>query len=163
MNRLILDPSLNWLVTFIASFLIWILIFGFITYFFLKRKIKKEIVYRVILSTFLAWLISELLKKIIPSIRPFKINGYPPLTITVPLGGSFPSAHTSSAFALAISIIIYNPELGFAFLLGALTVAAGRMFANVHYFIDILGGAFLGSSVAFLINRFFPIKKRSKK
>ena len=155
MNRLILDPNLNWLVTFIASFLIWILIFGFITYFFLKRKIKKEIVYRVILSTFLAWLISELLKKIIPSIRPFKINGYPPLTITVPLGGSFPSAHTSSAFALAISIIIYNPELGFAFLLGALTVAAGRMFANVHYFIDILGGSFLGSLVAFLVNRFF--------
>ena len=163
MNRLILDPSLNWLVTFIASFLIWILIFGFITYFFLKKKIKKEVVYRVILSTFLAWLISELLKKIIPSIRPFKINGYPPLTITVPLGGSFPSAHTSSAFALAISIIIYNPELGFAFLLGALTVAAGRMFANVHYFIDILGGSFLGSLVAFLVNRFFPIKKRSKK
>ncbi|MBU0998388.1 phosphatase PAP2 family protein [Patescibacteria group bacterium] len=160
MNRLILDPNLNWLVTFIASFLIWILIFGFITYFFLKKKIKKEVVYRVILSTFLAWLISELLKKIIPSIRPFKINGYPPLTITVPLGGSFPSSHTSSAFALAISIIIYNPELGFAFLLGALTVAAGRIFANVHYFIDILGGAFLGGLVAFLIHRFFPIKKK---
>ena len=163
MNRLILDPSLNWLVTFIASFLIWILIFVFIIYFFLKKNIKKEIVYRVILSTFLAWLISELLKKIIPSIRPFKINGYPPLTITVPLGSSFPSSHTSSAFALAISIIIYNPELGFVFLLGSLAVSAGRIFANVHYFIDILGGAFLGSSVAFLINRFFPIKKRSKK
>ncbi|MFH1971234.1 MAG: phosphatase PAP2 family protein [Patescibacteria group bacterium] len=163
MNRLILDPSLNWLVTFIASFLIWILIFGFIIYYAVKKKVKKEVVVRVIISTFLGWLISEIIKKIIPSLRPFKINGYPPLTITIPSGGSFPSSHTSSAFALAVTIIIYNPELGFAFLLGALTVAAGRILANVHYFIDILGGAFLGSLVAFLVNRFFHKKKEIKR
>jgi len=92
------------------------------------------------------------------------MNGYPPLTITIPSGNSFPSSHSSSAFALAISIIIYKPELGFAFLLGALSVAAGRVFANVHYFIDILGGALLGSLISFSLNYFFPlIKKKNKK
>lgn len=159
MNELILDPSLNWLITFIASFLIWIMIFAFIVFYAIRKKIKKEIVFRIILSTFLAWLISELIKKIIPSIRPFKINGYPPLTITIPKGASFPSSHTSAAFGLAIAIFFYKPELGFAFLLGALTVAAGRILANVHYFIDILGGAVLGSIIAYLINRFYPRKK----
>jgi len=152
MNELILDPTVNWLVTFIASFLIWILIFGYIIFFAIRKKIKKEVVYRIIISTFMAWAISEIIKKFFHTIRPFKINGYPPLTITVPSGNSFPSSHTSSAFGLAVAIILYNPELGFAFLLGALAVAAGRVLANVHFLIDILGGAILGTSVSLLIN-----------
>lgn len=161
MNEIILGPTLNWLVTFIASFLIWIMIFGFLINYAVKKKIKKEVVVRVILSTFFAWLLSELIKKIIPTIRPFKLNGYPPLTITIPSGNSFPSSHTASAFALAVSIILYNPELGFAFLLGALTVAAGRIFANVHFLVDILGGIVLGSIVAYFFN--FLLNKKTKK
>ena len=162
MNELILDPSLNWLVTFIASFLIWIMIFAFIIFYAIRKKIKKEIIFRIILSTILAWLISELIKKLIPSIRPFKLNGYPPLTITIPSGASFPSSHTSAAFGLAMAIFFYKPDLGFAFLLGALTVAAGRILANVHYFIDVLGGIFLGGTVSYLINRFY-LQIKSKK
>jgi len=162
MNKIILDPTFNWLVTFIASFLIWIMIFGFILFYGIKKKIKKEIVLRVIFSTLLAWLTSEIIKRIIPSVRPFRVNGYPPLTITIPSGNSFPSSHTASAFGLAVSILLLKPELGFAFLLGALTVASGRIFANVHFFIDILGGAFLGSIVALLINLFFPLKINKK-
>jgi undecaprenyl-diphosphatase len=161
MNEIILHPTVNWLVTFIASFLIWIMIFGFIVFYAIRKKIQKEIVFKIILSTFLAWLISELLKKIIPSIRPFKINGYSPLTITIPKGSSFPSSHTSAAFGLAISIFFYKPDLGFAFLLGALVVAAGRILANVHYIIDILGGIFIGGGVSYLVNRFY-LKKTSK-
>lgn len=162
MNRFLLTPTLNWLITFIASFLIWLLIFGFILYYALKKKIKKEIVVRVLLSTFIAWLVSEILKEIIPSLRPFKVNGYPPLTVTIPKGASFPSSHTASAFALAVSIILYKPDLGFAFLLGALAVAAGRIFANVHYFIDIVGGALLGGIISYFVNFFYLLKKKKR-
>lgn len=162
MNEIILLPTFNWLVTFLASFLIWILILGFIVFYAIRKKIQKEIVFRIVISTFLAWLISEGLKQIIPSIRPFKVNGYPPLTITIPSDSSFPSSHTSAAFALAISIFFYKPELGFAFLLGAIAVAAGRVLANVHYIIDIVGGILIGGSVSYLVNLFY-LRKNSKK
>ena len=162
MNRVLLSPTPNWLVTFIASFLIWLMIFVFIVLYAIKKKIKREIVVKVIFSTLFAWLLSEGIKQIIPSIRPFKINGYPPLTITIPLTGSFPSSHTSAAFALAASLFFYKKELGFAFLLGALTVAAGRILANVHYLKDILGGVFLGGIIAYLVYRFYPLKKRKR-
>lgn len=162
MNEIIFTPSLNWLVTFIASFLFWLMIFLLLFFYGFKRKIKLEILVKAVLSVSIAYLISELIKYFIPSIRPFKINGYPPLTITVPSGSSFPSSHSSAAFALAVSLLIYKPDFGFAFLLGALTVAAGRILANVHYFLDVLGGAFLGSVVAFFINRFYPKKSKRK-
>jgi len=163
MNRVIFDPTLNWLVTFIASFLIWLMVFIFITFYGIKKKVKKDIIVRVILSTSIAWILSEVLKKLIPSIRPFNLNGYPPLTITIPTDSSFPSSHTSAAFAFAISLFFYKTEVGFAFLLGAITVAVGRILANVHFIKDILGGIVLGGMSALLVNFFYKRRDNKKK
>jgi undecaprenyl-diphosphatase len=57
---------------------------------------------------------------------------------------SFPSGHTATSFALAAVLAARFPRAGWAFYLGAVLVAAGRVVGGSHYLSDLLGGAVLG-------------------
>jgi len=68
---------------------------------------------------------------------------------------SFPSGHSTSAFALAV-FILYEPLIKHkGFTLGLFIIAASAAISRVywghHYLIDILGGAFLGTFLALII------------
>ncbi len=90
-----------------------------------------------------------MIKDVFPgTLRPFQINGYPPLTITTPLDGAFPSGHSAAAFGLAVAVFLFNKKVGVLYLLGAIVVASGRILGNVHFPIDVLAGAVLGSFIA---------------
>src|SRR3990172_9406950 len=99
-------------VTFLASFRIWVLFFGILILWLVDGRIKKEVALHAILATVLAWTVAEMIKSFLPSIRPFNINGLTPLTLTVPIGGAFPSGHTASAFAASTSIFLHKKGLG---------------------------------------------------
>lgn len=84
------------------------------------------------------------MKPIIKRPRPFETFGFKDLLIDEPLGSSFPSGHTSSSFASATSIYLFDTKLGlFAFLISTL-IAFSRMYHYVHYPTDIIGGIILG-------------------
>jgi undecaprenyl-diphosphatase len=57
---------------------------------------------------------------------------------------SFPSSHSSAAFALAFSVAIVDPVLGGTLLAAAVTVAWGRVFTGVHYPLDVAAGLIVG-------------------
>ncbi len=57
---------------------------------------------------------------------------------------SFPSDHASLAFAMAFSVVFLRPFLGSVLLVMAAAVAWGRVFAGLHYPVDVLGGALAG-------------------
>lgn len=155
MNEIILSESVNWPITFLASFLIWVMVGSLFGLWALGGKIKKEVAIQALLAALIAWGISEFVKFIIPSVRPFQINGYPPLTLTIPVDNAFPSSHATAAFALAVLIFLHNKKTGFIFLLSAIAVGLGRVLANVHSVVDVFGGMFVGTSVSLLIKRFF--------
>jgi len=84
--------------------------------------------------------------------RPF--NAYPNLIFNKadPKDPSFPSGHTSSAFATATSLSLAYPKWyvivpSFAW---ASTVAYSRMHLGVHYPTDILGGIAVGVLTSFI-------------
>lgn len=159
------------LVEFFATFLIWFLFAGLVILWFIDGKIKKEQVVHALFACLFAWLIAALIKHFFPTIRPFVTNGREIDVLMRPTDGAFPSEHATLAFALAVTIFMHDRRVGWFFLVGALLIGIARVLANVHYPIDILGGAFLGTLVAVvierlhfldLVNRFTP-RKRGRK
>lgn len=98
--------------------------------------------------------------------RPFE--SYPDIMKKSDGGGpSFPSGHTSAAFATATSLSLEYPKwyVILPSYLWAGTVGYSRMYLGVHYPSDVLGGMVTGIGSAFLtykINRWLN-KNNSKK
>jgi undecaprenyl-diphosphatase len=153
MNEALLVDKGAWIVAFMASFLIWIMFGGLLVLWLIDGRIKKEQALHAFLSALLAWLIAEMLKNLIPSVRPFKVYGYAPLTFTVPMDSSFPSSHAAATFAMAASVWLHNRRLGTIFVFGAILTGVGRMLANVHSLLDIMTGGVLGAASAVFVAR----------
>lgn len=138
-------------ITFLASFLIWFMFAGLFVLWVIDGRIKKEQVLHALFAATLAWVLAEMIKSVFPTLRPFRFNGFPILTITVPGDSAFPSAHMALATALATAVFSHSKKLGIWFALAALAVGIGRIMANVHTPLDILGGAILGIAASYLI------------
>jgi undecaprenyl-diphosphatase len=143
----------NPVVTFFASFLVWILMGGLFVLWITDGKIQKEQVLYALYATFFAWTVAYFIKEMFPTLRPFLINGGNIGTVTVPFDGAFPSQHTAIAFALGSTIYIHNKKIGWIYFLGAISIGIARVIANVHYPLDIIGGALIGALSAIFVER----------
>lgn len=144
---------INLAITFLASFLIWFMFAGLLILWVIDGKIKKEQVLHALFAAALAWGIAEVIKALFPTLRPFEVNGAVSMVLIPPIGGAFPSAHSAAAFALATTIWLHDKKVGLIYIISALTVGIARVLGNVHYPIDILGGAILGSATSFLAEK----------
>jgi len=144
---------INIFITFAASFLLWFMLFGLLILWFVDGKIKKEQAVHAIFAFGSAWILAHVIKAFFPTLRPFQVNGGP-VEVVLPLAnGGFPSGHSAAAFALAVTIWKHDKKVGLAFLIAALFVGAGRVLANVHYPIDIVGGMVLGVIDSLLVEK----------
>lgn len=135
-------------VTFLASILIWLMFFGLIVLWVIDGKIKKEVVLHALFSCVFAWVITESIKFIFPTLRPFQVQNIIPLTTTIPGDGAFPSTHTAVAFALSVTILKHDKKVGILYLIMSALVGAARIMAHVHYPIDIIAGALIGTIIS---------------
>jgi len=62
---------------------------------------------------------------------------------------SFPSGHTITAFAVAISLSLFYPGLAVGLLFCAVSVATSRILLGMHFLSDVLAGAVIGTGLAF--------------
>lgn len=109
---------------------------------------KPYYLFSVVISSAI---VATILKHAINRPRPFITH---PIIEKITAGGnpSFPSGHTSDAFAIATAISIAYPKWYIIILAytWAITVAYSRMFLGVHYLSDVIAGALLGIGLAFL-------------
>lgn len=97
-----------------------------------------------------------ILKNWIARPRPCWLDESIVLAIARPDSYSFPSGHTYSSFACAVSILFHNKKWGIAALGLAALIAFSRMYLFVHFPSDILGGIVLGILTAWLAHVLTP-------
>ncbi len=95
-----------------------------------------------------AIVLNYLVKAIVKRPRPV-LEGLPPLG-GAPSSLSFPSAHATSAFAVATAMTRVEPWGALAFVL-ALALALGRPYLGMHYPSDVLAGAVLGVLLGLIV------------
>lgn len=84
-----------------------------------------------------------------------------PIWVNIKTQNSFPSGHTTSAFAMFVffALALENQVLKYFFFIIACLVAISRVYLLQHFFIDVVAGAFIGSISALLIMWFLRYKK----
>ncbi len=106
-------------------------------------------------SISLVGVVVQLIKTNIPFPRPSQIlDGVTSLS-SYGNYDSFPSMHSALAFAVAVFIYQYSKKAGLIALALAILVALSRVFVGVHFPIDVLVGAFIGSIVSWGIVKVF--------
>jgi undecaprenyl-diphosphatase len=111
---------------------------------------KQEEVKHILFAAIITSIVAITLKELIDLPRPYMTNGKDALAGYVSYG-SFPSLHTALAFSLSTTVILHQKRLGILLFLVAAVIGMGRIAANVHYPLDVVSGAILGTLVSLML------------
>ncbi|MEP7354225.1 MAG: phosphatase PAP2 family protein [Acidobacteriota bacterium] len=110
--------------------------------------------YRALVASFLAVgtgvALFMKLKRVIGRKRPCALEPHCWAKLLPPDQFSFPSGHTITAFAVAVSLGSFYPELRPALLFCATSIALSRVLLGMHFLSDVLAGIVLGGSLGAL-------------
>jgi len=109
---------------------------------------RPELFVPLVAADLLSDAASDVLKAISDRPRPPVIYPLPRPLIGTPHDGSFPSGHATTSFACATVLTAYAPRLAPLWLVLACAVGFSRVYVGVHYPLDVIGGAVLGTLVA---------------
>ena len=81
--------------------------------------------------------------------------------VDVHLYNSFPSGHSSAAFAMALAVAFWfnNKTISILAVLMAIGVGFSRIYLQQHFIEDVLGGAIIGLIAAWLASGFYWVPK----
>lgn len=102
-----------------------------------------------------AILLFESLKRLANRRRPCEIEPHCWAELLPPDRFSFPSGHSMTAFAVAISLSLFYPELFPVLLLCALSVAASRILLGLHFLTDVIVGSAVGALLGYAAHVLF--------
>ena len=125
-----------------------------------RRRIRAVAV--VFAAQALAFVATDLVvKPIVARARPFEASVLTRVIDRRPLTYSFPSGHAATAFAGAATLSWIWPNGRLVLWPLAAMVALSRIYVGVHYPLDVLGGAVLGLSCAWVARRVVTAGPRS--
>lgn len=163
-NRVWTHPVLDILLPFFRNKVFWAPLYLFLASFFLinfKRKglwVILCLIATVCVSDFAS---SKVMKPMIKRDRPcnnVELQPYVRTLIRCGPGKSFTSSHATNHFAIAIFLaVIFGRKRRWLWLTGifwASVISYSQVYVGVHFPMDILGGAILGTIIGLLMARF---------
>jgi membrane-associated phospholipid phosphatase len=111
------------------------------------RALLLPTAFAVAVSLVLADLASSGIKEAVDRPRPPRADPGFDAAVSVPPSPSFPSGHATTTFACAVAVAILVPKLRWPALAVAVTVGLARVYLGVHYGLDVLAGAALGTLI----------------
>ncbi len=124
-----------------------------------KNKKGRQLFLFAGLSVGIGGLASYIIKKSMLVPRPYEIDARI-AQLSVGGGFSFPSGHTTEAFAAAMSLLLLFPtwKVAWPAFTWAAMVAFSRIYLGVHYPFDIIGGIIIGTTAAYSLHFLFRSK-----
>jgi undecaprenyl-diphosphatase len=164
-NRGLAHPLLDALLPATRNMWLWApLYLFFIAWLSINFGKKGWIVVGLVLLTFACtdMISSSFIKPLVDRLRPCNdpdLAEYVRLLVKCGGGKSFTSSHATNHFGLAMFLGVvlkpfFKPAL-FLLLLWAGTISLAQVYVGVHYPLDVIAGALLGSSIGFLISIFY--------
>ena len=142
------SPFLDGSMIFLAQWLtpLIIIIFAVVGIEQLWRARKLPLPLVALIAGFVAWLLQYSISLAFFFPRPFAVLGFNPLISHNPFDSSFPSGHASFLFGLAWYIFLIEPKKikGIMALSLAMLISVARIYAGVHWPLDIVGGICVG-------------------
>ncbi|MRG47872.1 phosphatase PAP2 family protein [Chitinophaga sp. SYP-B3965] len=158
------NPIADVLVT-ISTYLGNGALFGIILAFFLYKRQWRNF-FMGGASLLLVTLIVQFMKRAVNEPRPISYFSDPSVLhilpwISVHSGLSFPSGHTSTAFAMYcfLGLMWDNKKMGWVLFLLALSTAHSRLYLSQHFFSDVYAGSIIGTFFCTIIYWLFEYKK----
>jgi membrane-associated phospholipid phosphatase len=156
-HRGLANPFFDWLLPLMRNRYFWAPLYLFIVVFsFIEYKKKGWYIIGMLLATFAMGdlIVSRIIKPLVTRVRPCNELSLADMIIhRVPCGSgySFPSAHATNHFAIAVFLICifydkWKPVLPIG-LLWAFIISFSQIYVGVHYPIDTMVGALLGTAI----------------
>jgi undecaprenyl-diphosphatase len=95
-----------------------------------------------------AWTLAEGAKHLFDRARPFIWDTEIAPLIKTPSSSSFPSGHSATAAAGALTLSVLYPPFAPALVAAAFLVVLSRVYLGVHFPVDVLAGVVIGISTA---------------
>lgn len=127
---------------FCASYLLYLML-AILLLFAIVIHNWKIFFYPLICGLFAAFVINNIIYIFYKRQRPAEMKNAKVL-ISVPKNPSFPSRHAAILFGISFFLFFYNIPLAVFFTICSCLVGIARVFSGVHWFSDILMGAFTG-------------------
>lgn len=144
---------LDALAVFFAKYLGYLLVV-FLFFAAIAQKNINIFILPVFCGSFSRFVINESVYFVYKRKRPSDVLNAKML-IKKPKYPSFPSGHTSFFFALSFALLPFSANLGIIFIVLSFLICFSRIFAGVHWPLDILAGIIAGALSAFLMLKIF--------
>ena len=144
---------------FLASYSQYFLGAGVIVWMLAKDRLNfwknfKITAYFFAVAVVSRFVLGEIIKRLVARPRAFELPQVMQL-FDEKLGTSFPSGHATFFFAFSTAVYLYNKKAGIVCYIVSFLMGLSRIYAGVHYPLDVLGGMALGILVGWGMYKLF--------
>jgi len=171
-NQGLSNPFFDWLMPALRNRFFWTPLYLFIVIFLVRNYGKKGwliLLFAVLTFGITDYFSSSAIKPSVERLRPCndpEIKKEVRNLIACGTGYSFPSSHAANHFGLAVFLIlVFYHKWRLILPIGlfwAFSISFAQIYVGVHFPLDIVGGALLGSMIGYVMSTILMLNKSFK-